>query len=558
MAPPPTPADHEAAEPRGEATTLAPSRARALGRVLDRPEAALAAGVATVLAAIGFLLIRLVPDVRGKAIFDDEVVAGLTASHSFGELLDIVTFDRGGAPLHFVLGHVALLADPSPEALRWLSIVFALATIPVCFDVGRRLGGTTAGAVAAIVAATSSMLAVYGTVGRMYALFAFVSAIAIDLFLVALERRTPGSAFAAAWGAWLLPATHPYGIIVAAIMALVAIAVWRGRPLRPALPVFAVGLATTPFVIADLRLSERFGVGTSSGESVAPPDFAARQLGEALAAFAGGAGALALLFFGLALAGLFTVLRSRPAFAVFGLLALAAVPVLMVLAKTEHAIVHQLSPRHLTFALPVWAALVGVGVARLVRDAPRGAAVLAVGAIAVATALAPPGITDPRDDAAASRAALAGPSAWISENADRDSVLLFYSPVLLESLDAVRHGTAIPRSGKPLAMVQRASYPVPSIVGSILLAGTKVREGQLERRLGFGATVEIYSNWLVFKLPGPFATDRDVLHAARHAIESTRVSATGRTLPFQRDIRGGLLTVCDALVDLGDACPATA
>ena len=106
-------------------------------------------------------------------------------------------------------------------------------------------------------------------------------------------------------------------------------------------------------------------------------------------------------------------------------------------------------------------------------------------------------------------------------------------------------------------MVQRAAYPVPSIVGSVLLAGTKVREGQLERRLGFGATVEIYANWLVFKLPGPFSTERDVLHAARHAIESTRVSATGRTLPFQRDIRGGLLTVCDALAGLGDACPET-
>ena len=107
-------------------------RSRFVGTAVWKPGAVTnAAGVATVLAAIGFLLIRLVPDVRGKAIFDDEVVAGLTASHSFGELLDIVTFDRGGAPLHFALGHVALLADPSPEALRWLSIVFALATIDV-------------------------------------------------------------------------------------------------------------------------------------------------------------------------------------------------------------------------------------------------------------------------------------------------------------------------------------------------------------------------------------------------------------------------------------------
>lgn len=555
MAPPPTSADSEAAEPRPEAATLAPGRSRSLGRVLDRPEAALAAGVAAVLSAMGFLLIRLVPDVSGKALFDDEVVAGLTATHSFGELLDIVTFDRGGAPLHFVLGHIALLADPSPDALRWLSIVFAVATIPLCFDIGRRLGGLTAGTVAAVVAATSSMLAVYGTVGRMYALFAFASALAVDLLLVALERRTPRSAFAAACAAWLLPAAHPYGIIVAAIIAFVALLVWRGRPLRPALPVFAVAIATTPFLIADLRLSERFGVGTSAGESVAPPDFAARQLGEALAAFAGGAGALALLFFGLALAGLFTVSRKRPAFALFALLALAAVPVLMVLAKTEDAIVHQLSPRHLTFALPVWAALVGVGVARLVRDAPRGAAVVAVGAVAVAAALAPAGIADPRNDSNASRAALSGPSTWVGDNMERDSVLLFYSPVLLEALGDVRHGTAIPRSGKPLRMVQRASYPVPSIVGTVLLAGTTLREGQLERRLGFGSSVEVFPGWLVYRIPGPFADEREVLYAARHAMESARVSATGRTLPFQRDVRAGLVTVCGALAELGDTCP---
>jgi 4-amino-4-deoxy-L-arabinose transferase-like glycosyltransferase len=486
------------------------------------------------------------------------VVAGLTATHSFGELLDIVTFDRGGAPLHFLLGHVALLADPSPDALRWLSVVFAVATVPLCFDIGRRLGGTTAGIVAAIVVGTSSMLAVYGTVGRMYALFAFVSALAVDLFLVALERRTPRSAYAAAAAAWLLPAAHPYGIIVAAIMALVALLVWRGRPLRPALPVLALAVAMTPFVVADLRLSERFGVGASSGESVAPPDFAARQLGEALAAFAGGTGVLALLFFGLALAGLFTVSRSRPAFALFALLALAAVPVLMVLAKTENAIVHQLSPRHLMFALPVWAALVGAGVARLVRDAPRGApvvAVVAVAAVAVAAALAPAGIADPRTDPSASRAALAGPAAWVGQRMEDDAVLLFYSPVFLEAIEDTRRGTAIPRSGKPLRMLERASYPVPGIVGTVRLAGTTVRKARLDRRLGFRSSVEVYPGWLVYSVPGPFADPREVLYAARHAIETVRTSATGRTLPFQRDIRGGLVTVCGALVELGDACP---
>ena len=138
---------------------------------------------------------RLVPDVSGKPLFDDEVVAGLTAVHPLGELLDIVLFDRGGAPLHFLFAHFALAISPSPEALRWLSVVFAVATVLVCYDLGRRLGGRTAGAVAAIVAGTSSMLAVYGTVGRMYALFALASAIAVDLFVRALDKRTPSAVY---------------------------------------------------------------------------------------------------------------------------------------------------------------------------------------------------------------------------------------------------------------------------------------------------------------------------------------------------------------------------
>jgi uncharacterized membrane protein len=381
--------------------------------MLDRPEAAVVGTALALVGSVAFLLARIVPDVSGKPLFDDEVVAGLTAVHPFGELLDIVIFDRGGAPLHFVLAHLALWFDASPEALRWLSIVFAVATIPVCWSLGRRLGGPVAGAVAAVVAGTSSMLAVYGSVGRMYALFAFASALAIDLFVRAVDRRTPRAAFVAALAGLLLPAVHPYGLVVVAVEAAVGLALWRGRPLRPALPVLALGVLLTPFVLADVRLSERFGVTASGDGSVAPPDFAARQLGEALQAFAGGASVLALLFFGLALAGLFVVFRTRAPVAVFALVVLAAVPILMVATRAESELVHQLTPRHLMFGLPLWAALVGVGVARLVRGLPPVAVAGAVGAVALAAALAPGGISDPRNDANASHARLAAPAAWV-------------------------------------------------------------------------------------------------------------------------------------------------
>ena len=103
---------------------------------------------------------------------------------------------------------------------------------------------------------------------------------------------------------------HPYGLVIAVIEAgdrPVAVA----RPaVPPAIPVLVLDFALTPFVIADLRLGERFGVGASASGSVAPPEFAARQLGDALEAFAGGEGVLALVFFALALVGLYVVFQT--------------------------------------------------------------------------------------------------------------------------------------------------------------------------------------------------------------------------------------------------------
>ena len=554
MPPPSTAAESDAREAQAAERALALGRARAASRALERPGVATAATVLALGGSIVFLLARLVPDVRGKPLFSDEVLAGLTSVHPLGELLDVVLSDRGGAPLHFVLAHVALVLDPSVEALRWLSLVFALATVPVCYDLGRRLAGRTAGVVAAVVAATSSMLAVYGTVGRMYALLAFSSAVAVDLFVRALDHRTPRAVAAAAVAAWFLPAVHPYGIVVVAIEALVALAVWRGRPLRPALPVFALAAALTPFVIADLRLSERFGVAAFERESVAPPDFAAQQLGEALAAFAGGQGLLALAFFGLAVGGLFVAARRRPAFGAFAVLALAAIPILMVVVRAEDELVHLLSPRHLTFALPVWAALVGVGVARAVRDLPRSLAALGVLAVLAAAALAPSGITDPRIDANADRASLAGAAGWVRTHADEGSVLLFYSPVYLAALPEAGDATPVSRSGRPVRMVARADYPVSSVVVTLPLAGTRVNEEALRARLRPGSDVGVFPEWLVLETAGPFADEGAVLAAGRDAFVAVRASTRRRDFPFRRSLRGGLVTVCEALAELGDAC----
>ncbi len=116
-------------------------------RAPSLPEAARASAErvwagAVVLAAAAFLAIRLAPDVRGTPLFEDEAIVGQISVHGVVDVVRTVVWDRGGAPLHFVAAHVVLEVVDSAAALRWLSVAAAVATVPVTFDLGRRLRDT--------------------------------------------------------------------------------------------------------------------------------------------------------------------------------------------------------------------------------------------------------------------------------------------------------------------------------------------------------------------------------------------------------------------------------
>ena len=151
-----------------------------------------------------------------------------------------------------------------------------------------------------------------------------------------------------------------------------------------------------PFAVADLRLADRFTVGVEGEESLAGPGDAWAQLGRALESFAGGGGWTFAVFLVLGILGTVVLLRTHTAFAVFGLLTLLAPPLLFMLLRTGS--VMGLSPRHLVFALPLWAAAIGAAVARLTRDLPAVAAIGSVAAVGVLAVLSPAGgMPDPRD-----------------------------------------------------------------------------------------------------------------------------------------------------------------
>ncbi|MBD0318511.1 MAG: hypothetical protein ICV71_08285, partial [Thermoleophilia bacterium] len=156
--------------------------------------------------------------------------------------------------------------------------------------------------------------------------------------------------------------------------------------------------------------------------------------------------------------------------------------------------------------------------------------------------------------ASATRAALAAPAAWVRANAEPDAVLLFYSPVYAEALDAARDASPISRSGRPAAMVERADYPASSVFVALPLHETRVRERVLAHRLGARAAIAVFPDWLVVKAAGPFADAETVWRAGLDALVAVDRSTFRRSFSFRRHLRSSLVTVCDALAGLGDPC----
>ncbi len=389
-------------------------------------------------------------------MYEDEAVAGLISMRPLGEVLETVMLDRGGAPLHFVLAHGVFAVDTSADALRWLSVVCAVAAVPLCFDLGRRLGGQAAGLVAAAVAASSTALAVYGSFGRMYALYVLVAALAADLFVRALELRTQGSVAAAAAAFWMLVAVHPYGLIPALVALAVAAMLWRGRSLRSALPVAVAVLASIPFVLADLRLADRSDVGEGASALASPGD-AWGELVAAVSAFAGGSGVFLVVFTGLAVAGLVVLAAQRPAVAALAV-AFAVPPVLFVLIPAGSQ--PDLSPRHLFYGLPLWAAAIGVGVAGLRRWIPDRAWPVVVAAVIAGAVVAPASaLRDPRE------LGLLPTATPEPVRAGAGELLFPYATPFLAGIGGVRDALALPQGpgDQILRTIEHADEPIRAV-----------------------------------------------------------------------------------------------
>ena len=131
-------------------------------------------------AGLGLAVVALVGGVALRVyapspLWLDEALSVHIASLGFGDMIDALRHDGHPSFYYLLLGWWMDLFGDSNGAVRALSGLFSLATVPVLWAIGRRRSLGLA-SVAALIALTSPYLLRYGTEARMYALVSFLVA----------------------------------------------------------------------------------------------------------------------------------------------------------------------------------------------------------------------------------------------------------------------------------------------------------------------------------------------------------------------------------------------
>ena len=377
-------------------------------RLGERPGQPLPVAVLTVLlgglVAVG-LVVRFVAP---PELWLDEAQSVAIARLPLPELLDALEQD-GSPPLYYLLLHVwTALFGTSATAVRALSAVISVLTLPLAWHVARRLAGRRAAAALVVLLATSPFLIRYASETRMYALLVLLTVLGVAAGAAVVRR--PGAApvlgFGGVVGALLL--THVWGfhvVAVTGVLALAALPFRRGPALRVLAGLALGGLLYSPWLLSFLVQLAHTGTPWA-----ASPGYAALPL--ALEAWQGGgqvrAHVLGTALLLLAAVGLFAtaaarrpgertvVLSLRPRRSRLVLLALC-LGVLLVAGEVSRLTGTAVHDRYTSVAVLPFLALAALGVAALPGTGVRATVLVAVAGLGLVTVL--PQVAEPRSQA---------------------------------------------------------------------------------------------------------------------------------------------------------------
>ena len=391
---------------------------------------------------------------------EDETLALFVGRDSIPGVIEHVTRDRGGAPLHFLFAWAVAHLGFGLGTMRIVSASFAVASLPLVAILGRRIADRRSALIATALVAGSWVFLFHGVYARMYSLFLFLSVLSFLLLLRALDRR--------AWSAWCLwgaaillsVAAHPYGALVLAAQAAFVVLARRDQLRRATVAFVVVGVVGIPFWVTDLVLANRFDVGVGGrGSKLGGPWAIVTYLWQTAGDFSTGRWPVLAIVLLLALAGL-AMARSETRILV---LCVVGVPVAAFLAARLGGSASPES-RHLIFALPFFSIVVASGIVRATRRLPPAAvaitAVLVVLEVGWAWQRTPPLFEWEPNKRQATRAQA---EEFLAATSRPDDLLFGYEPLYLGAWERNHDfpATVIPRADTTLALRVIGLQPRP-------------------------------------------------------------------------------------------------
>jgi mannosyltransferase len=211
----------------------------------------IAVGVAVGLAIAAGLVLRFW---TRSGLWLDEALTVNIARLPLHDIPDALKHD-GAPPLYYYLLHFWMVVfGQSNSAVRALSGLFAVLTLPVGWFCGRRLGGRAVAWTMVVLLASAPFAVYYATESRMYALVILLTGCGFLALGRAVDKPRPGNLIAVAVVTAALLYTQYWAVYLVALVGLwLVVAVWhsrrRGQPGEaPWAALFAVAAGVLLFV----------------------------------------------------------------------------------------------------------------------------------------------------------------------------------------------------------------------------------------------------------------------------------------------------------------------
>ena len=321
-----------------------------------------------------------------RSVWGDEAFSIAQAKLSWTALGSLVVESQGNMVLfHALLKPWITALGDGEVAVRSLSVLCAVAAVPVVYLLGLRLFDRTAGLAAALLLAVNALFVAYAQEARSYALALLLVAVSclLALRLLGGKRRALVVAGYAVVTALAITA-HVFAVFM--ILAHLVGAVLSGAS-RRALAGQMAGAAGALTLSGPLLVTIA-GQDTGQLGWVTQPGL--RELAGAAIELAGGTKLLLLAYFGLCVVAVVAALRPRSRVRGAGWRSVALVVAWLVVPVAGAVVVSYVAqplfvPRYFIVCLPALVLLAGEGIASLPRwgGAAAGAAVLVLAGLAL-------------------------------------------------------------------------------------------------------------------------------------------------------------------------------